>query len=198
MDEGNTGTRFRVFRAFGLAVTVARQWLLWRPAGRARPAQPPSRASARPPAPPPALQLPRGRPPPSGQGKQFYVSIGDSYAAGYPASRHGTGLGSFGHGYANQLPALVDSHDYHLTLVNFGCTGATTTSLISAKGCKYAGHQGPGRSRLPHPDPSRRGHRVHRGPQGRGRPDHRLHQWQRHHRLRHGRRTPARLAWRAA
>jgi lysophospholipase L1-like esterase len=78
-----------------------------------------------------------------GQGKLFYVSIGDSYAAGYQPVGNGSGPGSYGHGYANQLPALVDSHDYHLTLVNFGCSGATTTTLIAAKGCKYAGHQGP-------------------------------------------------------
>ena len=89
--------------------------------------------------------------PPSspGKGKLFYVSIGDSYGAGYQPASNGKGLGTFGEGYANQLPALVDSHGYHLTLVNFSCSGATTTSLISTKSCPYAGEQGPGQVTYP-------------------------------------------------
>jgi lysophospholipase L1-like esterase len=78
-----------------------------------------------------------------GAAKQYYVSIGDSYAAGYQPTANGKGPGSFGHGYANQLPALVDAHDFHLTLVNFACSGATTASLIKTVGCRYAGQQGP-------------------------------------------------------
>lgn len=84
-----------------------------------------------------------------GKGKLFYVSIGDSYGAGYQPAANGKGLGTFGEGYANQLPALVASHNYHLTLVNFACSGATTTSLISTKSCPYAGEQGPGQVTYP-------------------------------------------------
>ena len=89
--------------------------------------------------------------PPSspGQGKKFYVSIGDSYGAGYQPASNGKGLGTFGAGYANQLPALVESQNYHLTLVNFACSGATTTSLISTRSCPYAGEQGPGQVSYP-------------------------------------------------
>lgn len=135
-------TRLGVFRAFG-AATVAAAMFALTACGSSSTGTAPKPSPSPTSSPTASAATAAGAAPSSpGQGKQFYVSIGDSYAAGFqPIGR--TGLGSFGHGYANQLPALVDSHDYHLTLVNFGCTGATTTTLISARGCKYAGHQGP-------------------------------------------------------
>jgi lysophospholipase L1-like esterase len=54
----------------------------------------------------------------------YYVSLGDSYSVGYQP-----GLGSTP-GYT-----AVVAKATRLTLVNFGCGGATTTSLISAIGC---------------------------------------------------------------
>jgi lysophospholipase L1-like esterase len=54
----------------------------------------------------------------------YYVSLGDSYSVGYQPSRGATP------GYT-----AVVAKATHLTLVNFGCGGATTTSLVSATGC---------------------------------------------------------------
>jgi lysophospholipase L1-like esterase len=75
---------------------------------------------------------------------QYYVSLGDSYAAGYQPTGAGVGQ-TVGHtttnGFAYQLPKLAASRGYNLTLVNFGCGGATTTSILHALGC---GQLGPG------------------------------------------------------
>jgi lysophospholipase L1-like esterase len=54
----------------------------------------------------------------------WYVSLGDSYSVGYQP-----GLGSTP-GYT----VYVATHT-RLTLANFGCGGATTTSILSAVGC---------------------------------------------------------------
>ena len=54
----------------------------------------------------------------------YYVSLGDSYSVGYQP-----GLGATP-GYT-----AVVARATRLTLVNFGCGGATTTSLISTIGC---------------------------------------------------------------
>jgi lysophospholipase L1-like esterase len=54
----------------------------------------------------------------------YYVSLGDSYSVGYQP-----GLGATP-GYT-----AVVAKATRLTLVNFGCAGATTTSLISTSGC---------------------------------------------------------------
>jgi len=54
----------------------------------------------------------------------YYVSLGDSYSVGYQP-----GLG------ATQGYAGVVARGTRLTLVNFGCGGATTTSLVSSVGC---------------------------------------------------------------
>jgi lysophospholipase L1-like esterase len=61
--------------------------------------------------------------------RQLYVSVGDSYAMGYQPH------GSYTHGFANQLTRLARARGYHLRLVNFGCGGATTVSVLHAKGC---------------------------------------------------------------
>jgi lysophospholipase L1-like esterase len=64
------------------------------------------------------------------QDRQFYVSLGDSYSVGYqPAPGGGLG-GATTDGYANQLPRLAKDKGYKLKLVNFGCGGETTTSLL--------------------------------------------------------------------
>jgi lysophospholipase L1-like esterase len=56
--------------------------------------------------------------------KTYYVSLGDSYSVGYQPARGSTP------GYT-----VVVAKATHLTLVNFGCGGATTTSLVSSVGC---------------------------------------------------------------
>jgi lysophospholipase L1-like esterase len=66
----------------------------------------------------------------------FYVSIGDSYAAGMqPTSsteRHTTR-----NGFAYQLVDLATGKGYALSLVNFGCGGATAGSLLHRIGCDH-------------------------------------------------------------
>jgi lysophospholipase L1-like esterase len=54
----------------------------------------------------------------------YYVSVGDSYSVGYQP-----GLGATS-GYTGYVAKKT-----HLTLVNFGCGGATTASLINTVGC---------------------------------------------------------------
>lgn len=62
--------------------------------------------------------------------REYYVSLGDSYASGYQPTH-----GSTRHGYANQLVPLARKRGHRYRLVNFGCSGATTTSIIRDKGC---------------------------------------------------------------
>jgi lysophospholipase L1-like esterase len=65
---------------------------------------------------------------------KFYVSLGDSYAAGYQPTGVGQGR-TTRNGFAYQVPVKAAARGYDLKLVNFGCGGATTTSIITQKGC---------------------------------------------------------------
>src|SRR4051812_16605024 len=67
--------------------------------------------------------------------QQIYVSLGDSYAVGYqPTAPH---VGSTTtNGYADQLLPLAKKKGYDFKLVNFGCGGATTTSILQSPGCQ--------------------------------------------------------------
>ena len=82
---------------------------------------------------------------PKARANQYYVSLGDSYAAGYQPTGADVGQ-TVGHtttnGFAYQLPKLAASRGYNLTLVNFGCAAATTTSILHTLGCW--GELGPG------------------------------------------------------
>jgi lysophospholipase L1-like esterase len=69
------------------------------------------------------------------QQQQLYVSLGDSYAVGYQPTAPHVGS-STTNGYANQLLPLARKKGYDLKLVNFGCGGATTTSILQTPGCK--------------------------------------------------------------
>jgi len=62
--------------------------------------------------------------------QKLYVSLGDSYAVGYQP-----GIGSTRNGFVYQVPGLVKSRGYNLKVVNFGCGGATTKSLMEQVGC---------------------------------------------------------------
>ncbi len=64
----------------------------------------------------------------------LYVAIGDSYAAGFQATGRGHGHPTR-HGYADQVVGLAARKGYHLHLVNFGCSGATTSSVLHSPGC---------------------------------------------------------------
>jgi lysophospholipase L1-like esterase len=66
--------------------------------------------------------------------RQYYVSLGDSYAAGFQPT--GVGRGHYTRwGFAYQVPTKAAHRGYRLKLVNFGCGGATTSSLLHARGC---------------------------------------------------------------
>ena len=60
----------------------------------------------------------------SSKSPTYYVSLGDSYSVGYQP-----GFGATP-GYTVYVAGKT-----HLKLVNFGCAGATTTSLIASVGC---------------------------------------------------------------
>src|SRR4051794_40035162 len=81
-----------------------------------------------------ALALPAAASAKPAPKRQFYVSLGDSYAVGWqhPA------LNDFGPtttGFDRQIPKLAKQRGYRFTEVNFGCAGATTTSILEQKGC---------------------------------------------------------------
>lgn len=76
---------------------------------------------------PAAIALPTGGPVAAATGSggtRYYVSLGDSYSVGYQPGKGAT------KGYT----AYVATH-LHDRLVNFGCGGATTTSIIDTTGC---------------------------------------------------------------
>ncbi|HEX6651182.1 MAG TPA: GDSL-type esterase/lipase family protein [Thermoleophilaceae bacterium] len=85
--------------------------------------------------------------------KQLYISLGDSYASGYQPGVVPAESGNTRNGFAYQVPRFAARRGHRLKLVNFGCGGATTTSLISAKGCSPlalgpGGRAYPGRTQL--------------------------------------------------
>lgn len=81
-------------------------------------------------------------PAPGAPAHQFYVSIGDSYAAGYQPTGPRTGAMTRD-GFAYQIVSLAKAKGYDYSLVNFGCGGATTDSVLHAPGCA-ARNLGPG------------------------------------------------------
>lgn len=68
--------------------------------------------------------------------KGILLSLGDSYAVG-AQELAGGGVGPTHHGPADQLVPLAAARGWHLKLVNLGCGGATTKSMLtaSAPGC---------------------------------------------------------------
>jgi lysophospholipase L1-like esterase len=59
--------------------------------------------------------------------KKLYVNLGDSYATGVQDR------GSTKQGYADQLIKPARKRGWNLKLVNFGCGGATSTSILESK-----------------------------------------------------------------
>jgi lysophospholipase L1-like esterase len=93
------------------------------------------------PSPPPAGNTRAGSTPatgaPSSSGassRGLYVSIGDSYAAGYQPTSSGRGH-TTRNGFAYQVVSAAEAKRYDLALTNFGCAGATTTSVLRSTGC---------------------------------------------------------------
>jgi lysophospholipase L1-like esterase len=72
---------------------------------------------------------------------QYYVSLGDSYAAGYQRFS-ATDARTTRDGFAYQLVGKARKRGYKLKLVNFGCGGETSVSILERK-TKCAG-PGPG------------------------------------------------------
>ena len=96
------------------------------------------------PAAPPPAPAPTGSSTvtPTGSPGQLYVSVGDSYAAGYQPTAPDVGHTTT-NGFAYQVVDAAKAKGYDLRLTNFGCGGATTTSVLSDPGCKPEG-LGPG------------------------------------------------------
>ncbi|QMU80661.1 SGNH/GDSL hydrolase family protein [Streptacidiphilus sp. PB12-B1b] len=65
----------------------------------------------------------------------YYVSLGDSLAAGYQPNAGGNTDES----YTDQLYARLRKHDPNLVHVKLGCSGETTQTMISGGICSYAG-----------------------------------------------------------
>lgn len=96
----------------------------------------------------PAAGAPGGAGPAgSGGGPEYYVSLGDSYAAGTQATGERKQANTT-NGFAYQLPAMAKAKGYNLQLANFACAGATTSSMNSTNGCK-AENLGPGETDYP-------------------------------------------------
>jgi lysophospholipase L1-like esterase len=73
--------------------------------------------------------------------KPFYVSLGDSYAAGYQRFSK-TVARTTRDGFAYQVVPKARARGYDLKLVNFGCGGETSVSILKRK--KKCGELGPG------------------------------------------------------
>ena len=78
---------------------------------------------------------------PSGNGPVYYVSLGDSLARGIQPATWGADVVTR-RGYTDQLAALLRRSLPGLRLVEFGCPGETTTTMIHGGICRYpAGSQ---------------------------------------------------------
>ena len=62
----------------------------------------------------------------------YYVSLGDSYAAGYQRFS-ATDARTTRDGFAYQLVGKARKRGYKLKLVNFGCGGETSVSILKRK-----------------------------------------------------------------
>ena len=62
--------------------------------------------------------------------RSYYVSLGDSYAAGFQATGPGTGR-TTRNGFAYQLIGQARQRGHRFELVNFGCGGETTSSILT-------------------------------------------------------------------
>ena len=70
--------------------------------------------------------------------KSYYVSVGDSLAAGVQPIGDAADLFRTTDGYAEQLAAIARVTTPKLALVKLGCPGETTTTMIAGGICSYA------------------------------------------------------------
>ncbi|MFZ4583877.1 MAG: SGNH/GDSL hydrolase family protein [Acidimicrobiia bacterium] len=66
---------------------------------------------------------------------QFYVALGDSYTSGYQPANNGQPAGNTTNGFVYQLVPKLAAKGINVQLANFGCGGATTTSILQTNGC---------------------------------------------------------------
>lgn len=69
--------------------------------------------------------------------KQYYVSLGDSLAAGVQPIGDPTDLYRTDAGYAEQLLAIARGDSPKLALIKLGCPGETTATMIAGGICSY-------------------------------------------------------------
>jgi lysophospholipase L1-like esterase len=69
--------------------------------------------------------------------KRYYVSVGDSLAAGVQPIGDAADLYRTREGYAEQLLAIARVESPKLSLVKLGCPGETTTTMIAGGICTY-------------------------------------------------------------
>ena len=77
----------------------------------------------------------------------YYVSLGDSYAAGNQPTAS-VWAHTDTNGFAYQVVKLARAKGYRFDLLNFGCGGATTTSVLHETGCPV-GNPGPDTTSYP-------------------------------------------------
>jgi len=68
-----------------------------------------------------------------GEQEGWYLALGDSLAAGYQPGRGDSRTG----GYAGRVLESVRAQSPRTRLVNMGCSGETTTTLIGGGTCRY-------------------------------------------------------------
>jgi lysophospholipase L1-like esterase len=73
---------------------------------------------------------------PANNGREYYLALGDSLAQGAQPNASGVTVPT-DQGYANDLYAQEQSRFKHLRLVDLGCLGETTTTMISGGICSY-------------------------------------------------------------
>lgn len=69
--------------------------------------------------------------------KRYYVSIGDSLAAGVQPIGDPNDLYRTNDGYAERLLEIARTHSHKLALVKLGCPGETTSTMIAGGICAY-------------------------------------------------------------
>jgi lysophospholipase L1-like esterase len=67
------------------------------------------------------------------KGPRYYLALGDSLSVGYQPDAQGVGMET-NRGYTNDLLALESKRVKRLHLVEVGCPGDTTTSLLTGQG----------------------------------------------------------------
>jgi len=84
---------------------------------------------------------------PTAASVDYYVSLGDSYPAGNQPTPSALSHKDT-NGFAYQVVKLARAKGYRLDLLNFGCGGATTTSVLQQIGC-FVNSPGPDTTSYP-------------------------------------------------